>query len=161
MRGGFAVMTMRRPSGISPSNSKIPKTHHGNRLLYGMHPDNGARLRELDIVCGIFGGYIFPESLAMKSFPKKKGVQMMSNPSVKFMSRREMLRVSATVAGGALVAGFYPAAVVRAGAAGFPQQAPADDQVAAMRAQFGAGFPSRRKNLPTTSPCCRGRAETW
>jgi len=70
---------------------------------------------------------------------------MKTNPTVKFMTRREMLQTSAIVAGGALAAQFFPATLVRA-AAGFPQQAPAGDPVAAMRAQFG-GTPIQAQKL--------------
>lgn len=62
---------------------------------------------------------------------------MESNPTMKFITRREMLRAVAALTGGALAARFYPSTLVRAAAPGFPQQAPAGDQVAAMRAQFG------------------------
>lgn len=48
-------------------------------------------------------------------------------------SRREMLRNSATVTGGALLAQLFPASVLRA-----RQQSPAADPLAAMRAQMGA-----------------------
>jgi len=71
---------------------------------------------------------------------------METNGTGKFMTRRELFRVSATVAGGALAARFYPATLVRAAAAGFAQQAPATDPVAAMRAQFG-GVPIQPQKL--------------
>ncbi|HTC62358.1 MAG TPA: MBL fold metallo-hydrolase [Candidatus Saccharimonadales bacterium] len=61
---------------------------------------------------------------------------MQSNPKKQFMTRRELMRVSAALAGGAVAARFYPDALVRAAAPGFPQKSPAE-QVAAMRAQFG------------------------
>lgn len=72
---------------------------------------------------------------------------MRNTPTVKFMTRREMLRISAIMAGGAPAAHFYPAALDRAAAAaGHPQQGPAGDQVAAMRAQFG-GTPIQAQKL--------------
>ncbi len=71
---------------------------------------------------------------------------MESNPTIKFMTRRELLRTSAALAGGALAARFYPATLVRAAAAGYPQQAPAADPLAAMRAQFG-GAPIQAQKL--------------
>ena len=48
-------------------------------------------------------------------------------------SRREMLRNSATLTGGALLTQLFPASLLHAG-----QQAPASDPLAAMRAQIGA-----------------------
>lgn len=48
-------------------------------------------------------------------------------------SRREMLRNSATLTGGAFLAQLFPASLLHAG-----QQAPASDRLAAMRAQMGA-----------------------
>ena len=48
-------------------------------------------------------------------------------------SRREMLRNSATLTGGAFLAQLFPASLLDAG-----QQAPASDPLAAMRAQMGA-----------------------
>ena len=48
-------------------------------------------------------------------------------------SRREMLRNSATLTGGAFLAQMFPASLLHAG-----QQAPASDPLAAMRAQMGA-----------------------
>jgi len=62
---------------------------------------------------------------------------MENNPTKKFMTRREWLRASAALAGGAVAARFYLPALVHAATPGFPQQAPAGDPVAAMRAQFG------------------------
>jgi cyclase len=61
---------------------------------------------------------------------------MESNPTKKFMTRRELMRVSAALAGGAIAARFYPDALVRAATPGFPQKSAAE-QLAAMRAQFG------------------------
>jgi cyclase len=61
---------------------------------------------------------------------------MESNPTMNFFTRREMLRASAVLAGGTLAARFYPATLVRAASA-LPQEKPAADPVAAMRAQFG------------------------
>ena len=59
------------------------------------------------------------------------------NPTLKCISRRDLLRGAGAVAGGALAARFFPAALVRAATA-FPQEKSAAEQVAAMRAQFGA-----------------------
>jgi cyclase len=54
-------------------------------------------------------------------------------------SRREMLRGSATLAGSAFLAHLLPAPLLRATAAGFPQQAPSPaDLLASMRAKFNA-----------------------
>ena len=71
---------------------------------------------------------------------------MTLNPTMKFMTRREMLQAAAGLTGGALAARFFPAAIVHAATPGFPQQAPAGDQVAAMRAQFG-GMPIQAQKL--------------
>jgi|HubBroStandDraft_6_1064221.scaffolds.fasta_scaffold266083_1 cyclase len=71
---------------------------------------------------------------------------MTSNPTMKFMTRREMLRTAAALTGGVLAARFYPSMLVHAAAPGFPQQAPAGDPVAAMRAQFG-GAPIQAQAL--------------
>ncbi len=71
---------------------------------------------------------------------------MASNPTLKFMTRREMLQAAAGLTGGALAAGFLPSAIAPAAAAGSPQQAAAGDQVAAMRAQFG-GVPIQAQAL--------------
>jgi cyclase len=71
---------------------------------------------------------------------------MESNPTMKFMTRRELLRGAAFLTGGALAARFYPAALARAAAPGFPQQPSAADRVAAMRAQFG-GTPLTMQKL--------------
>jgi glyoxylase-like metal-dependent hydrolase (beta-lactamase superfamily II) len=60
-------------------------------------------------------------------------------------SRREMLRGSATLAGSAVLAHFFPARLLRASAAGYPQQAPSD-ALAAMRDWFNA-FPLEAKKL--------------
>jgi glyoxylase-like metal-dependent hydrolase (beta-lactamase superfamily II) len=62
---------------------------------------------------------------------------MESNPKMKLFTRREMLQSAAALTGGVVVARFYPSPLVHAANPGFPQQAPAGDQVAAMRAQFG------------------------
>jgi cyclase len=48
-----------------------------------------------------------------------------------------MLRSAAALTGAALGGRFFPATLVRAATPGFPQQQPAGDPVAAMRAQFG------------------------
>jgi cyclase len=61
---------------------------------------------------------------------------MESNPTRKFFTRREMLRAAAVLAGGTLAVRFCPATLVRAASA-LPQEKPAADPVAAMRAQFG------------------------
>jgi cyclase len=71
---------------------------------------------------------------------------MKSNPTMKFFTRREMLLATAGLTGGALAAQLFPAAVLRAAASGFPQQASAADRVAAMRAQFG-GAPIQAQPL--------------
>jgi glyoxylase-like metal-dependent hydrolase (beta-lactamase superfamily II) len=71
---------------------------------------------------------------------------MESNPTMKFITRREMLQAAAALAGGAFAARFYPATLVHAATPGFPQQAAAGDQVAAMRAQFG-GMPIQSQPL--------------
>ena len=71
---------------------------------------------------------------------------MESNLTMKFITRREMLRAAAVLSGGALAARFYPATLVRAATPGFPQQPAAGDQVAAMRAQFG-GMPIQAQPL--------------
>jgi cyclase len=57
----------------------------------------------------------------------------------KQMSRREMLRGSATLAGSAILAHLLPAPLVRASTAGFAQQSPSPaDLLASMRAKFNA-----------------------
>ena len=54
-------------------------------------------------------------------------------------SRREMLRGSVTLAGSAFLAHLFPAASLRASAAGYLQQAPSPaDLLARMRAKFNA-----------------------
>jgi len=54
-------------------------------------------------------------------------------------SRRDMLRGSATLAGGAFLAHLFPATLLRACAAGYAQQSPsAADLLASMRAKFNA-----------------------
>ena len=63
---------------------------------------------------------------------------METNPTKKFFTRRELMRGSAVLAGGAIAARFYPAAPIHAATPGFPQQATAVDNLAAMRAQFGS-----------------------
>jgi glyoxylase-like metal-dependent hydrolase (beta-lactamase superfamily II) len=68
------------------------------------------------------------------------------NSPMKIITRREMLRATAALAGGALAARFYPATLVHAATPGVPQQAAAGDQVAAMRAQFG-GMPIQAQPL--------------
>src|SRR5260370_2852832 len=77
----------------------------------------------------------------MKTNPdRKKGLTNMNfNCLQKQTSRREMLRDSATLAGGVLLAHLFPATVLRASAAGDAQQSPsAADLVASMRAKFNA-----------------------
>jgi glyoxylase-like metal-dependent hydrolase (beta-lactamase superfamily II) len=71
---------------------------------------------------------------------------MDSNPTLKLLTRREMLLAAAGVTGAALAGRFFPATVVRAAAPGFPQQPSAADRVAAMRAQFG-GAPIQAQPL--------------
>jgi cyclase len=71
---------------------------------------------------------------------------MATNPTGKFLTRREMLRATAALSGGALAARFIPAAFARAATPGLSQQAAAGDQVAAMRAQFG-GMPIQAQPL--------------
>jgi cyclase len=71
---------------------------------------------------------------------------MESNPTMKFFTRREMLLGAAGLGSGALAARFLPSAIVHAATAGIPQQAPAGDRVAAMRAQFG-GAPIQAQPL--------------
>jgi len=74
---------------------------------------------------------------------------MESNPTTKFFTRREMLLAATGLTGGALAARFFPSAIVLAATPGFPQQAPAGDRVAAMRAQFG-GAPIQAQPLTDT-----------
>jgi hypothetical protein len=75
-------------------------------------------------------------------------------------SRREMLRDSATLAGSAFLAHFFPTTVLRASAMCYAQQASAADQAASMRAQIG-GAPSKRKSSQTISTCSLALEETW
>jgi len=65
------------------------------------------------------------------------------------VTRRDMLRGSLAIAGGALAAQLYPATLVRAATPGFPQEKSAADRVAAMRAQFG-GVPIQSQPLTDT-----------
>src|SRR6266481_2965950 len=60
-------------------------------------------------------------------------------------SRRQMLRGSATLAGSAFLAHLFPPTLLRASAAGYPQQVPSD-VLAAMRDWFNA-FPLKTKRL--------------
>jgi cyclase len=53
-------------------------------------------------------------------------------------TRREMLRGSAALAGGAFLAQLFPASLLRGAVLGYPQQAPAADPAATFRAQMGA-----------------------
>jgi glyoxylase-like metal-dependent hydrolase (beta-lactamase superfamily II) len=71
---------------------------------------------------------------------------MESNPTIKFLARRELLRGAAVFAVGAVAARLYPATLVRAAAPATPQEKSAADQVAAMRAQFG-GTPIQSQPL--------------
>jgi cyclase len=71
---------------------------------------------------------------------------MESNPTMKFFTRREVLRASGVLAGGALAARLYPSTLVYAATPALPQQAPAGDPVTAMRAQFG-GAPIQAQPL--------------
>jgi len=73
---------------------------------------------------------------------------MAMNQSTVF-TRRDMLRGSLAIAGGALAAQLYPATLVRAATPGFPQEKSAADRVAAMRAQFG-GVPIQSQPLTDT-----------
>src|SRR5580692_4603589 len=70
---------------------------------------------------------------------------MAMNQSTVF-TRRDMLRGSLAIAGGALAAQLYPATLVRAATPGFPQAKSPAEQVAAMRAQFG-GVPIQSQPL--------------
>ncbi len=63
---------------------------------------------------------------------------MESNPTITLVTRRKMLQAAAGLAGGALVSRFCLGTLVYAATPGFPQQKSADDQVSAMRAQFGS-----------------------
>src|SRR5260370_29052214 len=71
---------------------------------------------------------------------QKKGLKNMKfNFLQKQTPRREMLRDSVTLAGGALLAYLLPATLLRASAAGNAQQAPSPaDLLASMRAKFNA-----------------------
>ena len=84
---------------------------------------------------------VFPAVIA-----QKKGLKNVKfNFLQKQTSRREMLRGSATLAGSAVLAHLFPARLLRASAAGYPQQAPSD-ALAAMRDWFNA-FPLETKRL--------------
>jgi len=64
---------------------------------------------------------------------------MRFNLSQKQTSRREILRGSATLAGSALLAHFFPATLLRASEVGYGQQTPSPaDLLASMRAKFNA-----------------------
>jgi cyclase len=71
---------------------------------------------------------------------QKKGLKNMKfNFLQKQTSRREMLRDSATLAGGTFLAHFFPARLLRASPAGYAQQAPSPaDLLASMRSKFNA-----------------------
>ena len=71
---------------------------------------------------------------------------MESNPTIKFLARRELLRGAAVFAAGAVAARIYPATLVRAAASATPQEKSAADPVAAIRAQFG-GSPIQSQPL--------------
>ena len=62
---------------------------------------------------------------------------METNPTIRIFTRRDLLRTTAALAGGAVAARFFPAELARAAAPAFPQQKSPAEQVAAMRAQFG------------------------
>jgi cyclase len=61
-------------------------------------------------------------------------------------TRRDLLRGTAALAGGALATRFFPGALVRAAGAALPQEKSPAEQVAAMRAQFG-GMPVQAQPL--------------
>lgn len=63
---------------------------------------------------------------------------METNPTTRNFTRREIFRGAAALAGGALAARFYPAELLRAATPAFPQEKSPAEQLAAMRAQFGA-----------------------
>ncbi len=63
---------------------------------------------------------------------------METNPTTRILTRREIFRGAAVLAGGALAARFYPEALLQAASPGFPQEKSPAEQLAAMRAQFGA-----------------------
>jgi cyclase len=63
---------------------------------------------------------------------------MSSDLIQKQTTRREMLRGSAALAGGALVTELFPGSLLRAAILNYPQQAPAADPAATFRAQMGA-----------------------
>jgi cyclase len=78
---------------------------------------------------------------------RKKGLENMKFAFLqKQTSRREMLRDSATLAGSAFLAHFFPTTVLRASAMCYAQQASAADQAASMRAQMG-GAPIQAQKL--------------
>ncbi len=72
--------------------------------------------------------------------PPKEGLKKMKfNFLQKQISRREMLRGSATLTGSAFLAHLFPATLLRASAAGYAQQGPSPaDLLADMRAKFNA-----------------------
>ena len=75
-------------------------------------------------------------------------------------SRREMLRGSATLAGSALLAQFFPAPLLRASAASHAQAPSAADLRAKMRAWFNA-FPLETRKLADNITMLSGPAEAW
>jgi cyclase len=68
------------------------------------------------------------------------------NPTSRLITRRDLLRGAATLAGGALAARYYPIGLLRAATPGLAQEKSPADQVAAMRAQFG-GAPIQTQKL--------------
>ena len=80
-----------------------------------------------------------PTSNSIPQERKEELRNMKFNFLQKQISRREMLRGSATLAGSAFLAHLFPATLLRASAAGYAQQAPsAADLLASMRAKFNA-----------------------
>ena len=76
-------------------------------------------------------------------------------------SRREMLRGSATLAGSAFLAHFFPATLLRASALSYAQQAPSPaDLLASMRAKFNAA-PLKTQRLGEMSRCSPAPGEAW
>lgn len=71
---------------------------------------------------------------------------MAAKEATRLLSRRDLLRGGAALAGSALAARLYPPTLLRAATPAFPQEKSAADQVAAMRAQFG-GVPIQSQKL--------------
>jgi cyclase len=83
---------------------------------------------------------------------------MKPNLSHKQTSRREMLRGSATLAGGIFLAPLFPSMSLRASALSYPQQTPSpEDLLASMRAKFNAGHYALRPRRKRSSPQRPGR----